>query len=398
MKLKRFLLRVGQMILVPALLWNAGGASAQVPEKVHCLVKEVRSREWYEGQIKAWKREVDKNPKDPAAWFNYYKANRMLRIYDEEGNSQMTSARFKTLQRIVDDMGKKVPESFEYNYVKWYNGSNDPALFPFLEKAYRIAPGRPETYADLATHYELTRDTHRRNQILQRWYASGDPIPGLLNYNYNVLMSLEENGILLTHGDNDTYPAWILQAAGGIRKDVTVLNVHLLSRKDYREKIFNALGMAPISIDPEASDQDYQTFQAALVQHIAANSKGFPVYLAVTASVPALTEGVKDRLYLVGLAYRYSAEKLDNIALLKRNFEQRFALDYLTRDFRYEPFNAVVNQANANYLVPMMHLYEHYKAAGEMWKAPALKERMLAVSRKAGLEQQVQDYFKNAGY
>ena len=39
-------------------------------------------------------------------------------------------------------------------------------------------------------------------------------------WNYNILQSAEEDAILFTVGDNDTYPAIVLQHAKGIRNDV----------------------------------------------------------------------------------------------------------------------------------------------------------------------------------
>jgi len=167
----------------------------------------------------------------------------------------------------------------------------------------------------------------------------------------------------------------------------------MLATNTYREKVFAELGIAPVSLDPENNADDRKAFYSMIVAHIAGNRSGLPVYVAVTAAGGELTERIKDKLYLAGLAYLYTDGKPDNIALLKRNFERRFALDYLTTSFRTERFQAIVDQANGNYIVPMLHLYEHYRVSGEEQKAAALKEKAILVSRKAGFEQEVQDYF-----
>lgn len=49
------------------------------------------------------------------------------------------------------------------------------------------------------------------------------------DYAASMLAGIEPNGILLTMGDNDTFPLWYLQSVEGIRPDVTVLNIPLLN-------------------------------------------------------------------------------------------------------------------------------------------------------------------------
>ncbi|MDP4263113.1 MAG: hypothetical protein Q8941_11350 [Bacteroidota bacterium] len=45
------------------------------------------------------------------------------------------------------------------------------------------------------------------------------------------------NSILISYGDNDTYPLWYVQAKEGYRKDVTVLNFQLLSTVQYLDML-----------------------------------------------------------------------------------------------------------------------------------------------------------------
>ena len=390
---------IKKILFVLFLMLLQKGVYAQQPEKVMPITKVYHDSTWYKVQKELWHKKIIKNKKDEAAWLNYFLATRYY-YRDMHLPQEDYDAIFN---KLFKEMEKAIPNSYVYNLSKgWHMGSWSPYALsmPYLLEAYRLNPKSPQIFNELIVRYEVFGMQEKKKEFCKKYYESNDISPGLMNYNYNVLASLEKNAIVFTIGDNDTYPIWLLQEALGFRTDVLVLNISLFGIDDYRERKIKEAGinlskelLDSLRIGKEVNPPRRKAMEKNIVRILAENSDK-PIYVGLTSGGEDAMKAVENNLYLVGLASKYSKERIDNIALLKKNYEQNFLLDYLKIDFNFDESAGMVNWCNQNYVTPFISLYKHYTIAGETQKAEKIKAQLVQIASKSTREKEILDLIK----
>lgn len=368
-------------------------------EEVPLVVKEYKTHQFYVEQAKLWKQEVQLNKKDENAWFNLFKANRYAKMsYNDEHspkidwylNTEWINEADHLLKgdEIIKQIEENIPNTFMAYYLRYYNDKNLGGKdFKLLEKAYSINPNFYEIYDDFVIHYEIEGNNEKRKEFNVKWFNSNDFSENLLNYHFNVLSSLKENSVIFSYGDNDFYGPKMVQDALGIREDVTVVNIPMvLSKIEYRNSIFKKINIKPFNKD--FGNDFSESNMKDMIDYIITNKpKELPLYFGLNCS-DSLKKNFEDNLYMVGLVLEYSEENIDNVAIMKNNFDNKYLLDYLKMQFTNDSYD---KSLNGNYLHGISCLYDHYKLSGNLTKVKEMRGLALLIVNSLEGER-LQDY------
>ena len=352
--------------------------SAQQAEPVKRITQAQRTGTYYEEQSKAWQKILESNPKNADAWFQYYTAARYSNIFNKGEK--------KDLEQIVANAVKEIPNTFEANYLTFALKPWEPESFKYLEMAYSIDPANPQSYQAFINHYLISEEREKFKEFCSKHFQSVDHSPGWMSWNYNALVNLAPNAILITEGDNDTYPCWTLQEEKNFRKDVAVININLMINDDYKATIYRQLGI-DIST-AKLSDGGMEAYKISNIQHIIEKSNR-PVYLGISSPL-ARHEKFKDDLHVVGLSLRYDKQPFDNISVLEKSYNDLFKLDYLQISMQEDPSQETLDAFSRSYLPSLFKLYEHLQKEGDVEKLRPIKNLITFIGEKSNSQEEAQ--------
>lgn len=170
-----------------------------------------------------------------AQWKDYHKKFPSEYAYA----NWMYAARYasdKNYEKLLDKGLKKYPANPTLLYLKSLLNlgmTRNTESIAYLERAVQLDPKFVDPWFVLVTHYMDARDDQKLDAALKRVLESGYISDDVMDYNYNMLTAMGENGILITNGDNDTYPGWILTRIAKHRPDVAIVNRSLLNTTWY---------------------------------------------------------------------------------------------------------------------------------------------------------------------
>lgn len=322
-----------------------------------------------------------------------------------------------------------------------YNEAESDKVIQWLDKAVSISDTIGNAYYYLGVEYGvrghyafISGDTLKSKKEFAIGLSKGGYPAWLLEYAENILRSCDMNAVLFTGGDAEVNSLWYLQIVKGMRRDVTILPLGLLSyapMTEFAKKGINGFftpmhltissdsleAMSYIlctedTIELELNDSIMELFDLKneykmkwilnpdmefrgqnitmpgtliLLDFLGINKWERPVYFTL-GSQPKLRASLDDFLRIEGMVYR-----LTPVRTGKNNVEpvitERVVLDsdnYIEYQSSGEHYMPRCSGLLNNYFAVLIALHEYYNSFGETGDAESVK-RFIAENLDKGI-------------
>lgn len=376
--MRRWLVAV--MICAGALAWAAAhdaAAAGPTPERIVSMRVRILSKDRYHELEKEWTDYTKANPFDPVGWNERAKAARYAGAPCDEYIGYAEKA-----VRLQPDNAEACATLGSYKSQMLCPGQPaDPSeAIRLLERALKLDPRLDDPrYTLWVLLLSQGRTEQAAGQLRALLGAGAFPEP-LVDLGYNMLVGAEPNAIILTNGDNDTYPPLAVQAGRGLRTDVAIVNLSLLNTPWYRRQLRDGPHRVPVPLLwGKVEGVPSQAALTGLIENLAKDGWKRPLYAAVTVYLDHYK--IPNTLSLEGVLYRVLPGTGGEIEVsgdrLARNLGSRYRLESAkSLGLDWNRWSAL-RPLMMNYAAAEGRLATYWAGTGDLGKARAEMNRAL---------------------
>jgi hypothetical protein len=279
------------------------------------------------------------------------------------------------MDAAVKSLEKNAPASFEYNLYRYQAGNHDVNLVDNLKKAEQLNPKNVDVQVQMAAFNWIVADTLKSLEYLQKMIEVNRLTDEMLTYSNDLLVSVPENGTLITHGYDDSFSAFYQQNETNTREDVTIVPLELMQSSKLKDEMKKKGYTLP---DNPNIDVNYLKSFCEL-------NTDKSVVISMTVPKEYLT-AMGARLFVSGLVFEYRTEQDFN--------------NFLRNDEIWQKMNKILieavktekgRQLTANYLPMLLHLSRVY---GELNEPKKKQEIDLVIDKVAGVSNKTEQIKK----
>jgi hypothetical protein len=277
-----------------ALACSPSTGEVERPEKVVSKREVVYDHETYDRLATAWEEYYRAFPSEDA-YANYMYAARYAGREDYEERLAEGVERYPANPTLLYLSGMK-----KHGLADYAEGRRR------LERAAELEPTYMDPWFSLVIHYMESGDEERTDLALRYILEGAAVTEEVMDYSYNMLAGLAPDAILVTNGDNDTYPGWILTRLLDHRPDVRIVNRSLLNTSWYplhviEEGVPRFITSGELETLRETMEPPFS--DSLIVRMVeAAEREGRPVYFALTLFSSPSIDRYMQKGRMLGLA------------------------------------------------------------------------------------------------
>lgn len=254
-------------------------------------------------------------------------------------------AQQQEMNKAINYYKANAPESFEYHYFTYTAGNYNTSLYPHLKKAAELKPTNSDVIVQLAAYNTIAGNKTDAKKNLKELVSNGKLSDEVLSYDTDLLNSVPQNGVLITHGFDDGFGSLYMNSVKELRKDVKIISLDFMQSKAYRDSLKKDGFNMPAST----------VIDVAFLNEFCKKNEQKKLFLSMTFPKPYFTE-MADKLYVHGLVFAYGEKGKD----LQAENEALWA-KLLKAKFIYKADTEKGKGLTSNYLPMLFYLRELYE-------------------------------------
>ncbi|MBD3163100.1 MAG: hypothetical protein GF328_13440 [Candidatus Latescibacteria bacterium] len=278
------------------------GLPPDAPEEILSWRHRILPREDYARLAEEWEQFAIDHPRSVRALVEWGDALRY------SGRSEEAKSAYARAFRLDSTHAAAIAAHVANVLIHEFDAADWDLAHDRLVRAVDADPSYAETYYPLWSVALQRGDDDLAARSLRSMVEVGDMPRPLFDCGYNMIAGSPRDAIILTNGDNDTYPPLAVQAVLGTRPDVAIVNLSLLNTKVYLRHLRDRgipFGWSEEEIERlEHGPAGRIGEQAQRRLHERLEAEGWPRSLFYSVTVPAGNRALPARGKLEGLLHR----------------------------------------------------------------------------------------------
>lgn len=269
-----------------------------------------------------------------------------------------------------------LPNTFESHFYTYLAGHYNTELYPELQAAAALQPANTEVKKQQAAYHIITNESDLALPVIKELIDANVVSQGQLIYANDLLLSGEEEAILVMHGFEDMFAVYYIQQNNAVREDVQLLSLDFMQSETYRA------GWASKNLALPASTVIDTAYLAELCELNSGKSLQLSMTLPKDYFIP-----MKNNLYPIGLTFRYSVAPVDNYSVNYKLWKETLKFQLIN-----EASNDSGDKWCPNYLPMLVSLRKQLVLQGNTAEEEAVNKAILKIGEKTNNPEKVKKY------